>query len=686
MTTNRLYNYALLNELKRVSGNNFSQIFSLFAKPIISDMVRGDQFNTEKFISEMKNRYNIEWNDNIVSAMIPHFIQNGLLLKRIIDGKAIYFCDSEPASEEFKTQVDTNIGVIIQEFKDFIAKNPTIFSHDKTDDELLKILTDYLLHTDWIDDSENPVKNPLITHDDEYACARFISSIENKNVLQILSELSGNIKIGSLLEELSQPTTIKSDFAGQSIFLDNTLLLSYLGLCGNIEETNSTNLIKRLQDAGAKICIYSHTYEEGVHALETILKSDAITGYGLTWNAIQNREITREFVEMMTRNFSEQIENKGITIIETDPKKEKSSPYFSNIFSEMGFHDNANISRDTTFAKTRDSLSILYMIHENTIKRTSDVLMQPRIFLTTNPKFVSAVKRYLIEDENTGYDMKLFSNPFISSGKFEFLLWLSEGNYDQVSRIAAMQLIHESDKIRRLHPEILKIVRDTVSKSLKPLDSQKLEAMLQEPRYKQAVADETSNNIERARVITSSQIMEALDKENKRENRALKIEHGKKIKTKDDKIEQLEQKLQLQRLGEESRVQSIMTTHAELANKKMRQVFKFVDILVVVFAMILIILPVFFDLRKSIPAWVGSSVISAFALIGYFCERVKFKVFLRNKIKKFFYKKTKRLIFKHIKIGRLTSVFESLNNEKRINWESFKILSRDNLLFTEQQR
>ena len=37
-----LYNYALLSELKNISGGNFTQIFCLFAKPIIADMHQGE--------------------------------------------------------------------------------------------------------------------------------------------------------------------------------------------------------------------------------------------------------------------------------------------------------------------------------------------------------------------------------------------------------------------------------------------------------------------------------------------------------------------------------------------------------------------------------------------------------------------------------------------------------------------
>lgn len=663
---NSLYNYALLSALKGLSEGNFTKIFTLFARPIIADMGKGEVFDSHKFLEQMKLKYGIDWNNNIITSIIPYLERSGLIHPHQINKKEIYLCNAEPIDNN-NNEINLKIQELLNNFKAFLTQNPSLTFSYKTNEDLLNILTDYLAKTNWIspESTKLPTKMEDLYHSDEdYVCARFIFSIAKSESITFLSELSSNIKLGALLQDFSIPKGEKKRFDNQRIFLDNTLLLSYLGLCGLIEEKNAKSLIDLLKDNDAQICVYSHTCDEAVNALKSLASHKETERFGLTWDAINNGEVTEDFIDYVIRNFETILDKNNINIVETENKASNSN--FSSIFSELSFLENKPLARE------RDTLSVLYMIHEQKLERKSDVLNLKNIFITTNPKLVSAVKRYMEEGDSTGFNTENYANPFIVSSKMEFLLWLIYGNSDkEAAHIPMMQLICSADKVRRLKPEIFQMAQTKIG-LLANQDSAKLKAMLEEPRYKQALADMTMNNTNIANKITAQEIINALEKENKKEIIALKAKQAKEIKRKDEEISTLKQILLNQEIEKEARINRIMINTSE---RKQRHFKKFVSWTLIALTIVSIVLSVWPSILSIWPiaTWCSSVILFVLYIITQFSP----KDWL---IKKFGKCGIKKAIIKKINKENLNDILEQLEKQQRVDWDNYRIRDKGSLL------
>lgn len=659
-----LYNYALLSELKNISGGNFTQIFCLFAKPIIADMHQGEIFNPEQFLEKLRTRYGIAWTRNILENIIPHLKHDNLITEHKIGNTVAYTCNV-PSMENYNDDIVNKINLLVAEFKNFLSTNPSLTFSYESDNDLLTILTQYLSTNDWIGQEANRIvgekRNEAFSTDNDYICARFISTISNPNLIKFLSELSGNIKLGVLLKDFSIPSGNKKTFAGQNIFLDNTLLLSFLGLCGANEEKAAKSLVNLLKDNGAKICVYSHTCVEATNALRSVLAHHQSERFGLTWNAIANGEIPEDYVDYAIRNFDEKLHENNFNIIETSNKIKH--PNFSAIFSELNFLS------DKPTARERDALSIFYMIHQNKLERKSDVLQLKNIFITTNPTLVSAIRRYLIENDATGYDLNEYANPFIVASKMEFLLWLIYGNEDQeAATIPTMQLICNADKVRRLKPEIFKIAQTKVA-TLEQQNAEKINAMLKEPRYKQALADITLNDIGMANSITANQILEALENENKKEIRALKVKHGKEISHVNNEMAATKALLLEKEEKDANRINRIMINTLNKRHRICNRVVSSTLIMLDIFSIGLGI----WNTKIGVPL----SIVFIISTIIYFISKSTIKTNIISFFDKFGLQKSVR---NHIEKACLSDVLDSLEKDGRIDWSNYVVKDKDSLL------
>lgn len=226
-----------------------------------------------------------------------------------------------------------------------------------------------------------------------------------------------------------------------------------------------------------------------------------------------------------------------------------------------------------------------------------------------------------------------------------------------------MQLICSADKVRRLKPEIFQMAQTKIG-LLANQDSAKLKAMLEEPRYKQALADMTMNNTNIANKITAQEIINALEKENKKEIIALKAKQAKEIKRKDDEISTLKQILLDQKIEKEIRINRIMTNTSD---KKQRYFKKFVSWTLVILTIGSIVLSVWPSAR------IPSFVLFLLSITSQFSP----KDWL---IKKYGKCGIKKAIMKKINKENLNDMLDQLEKQQRVDWDNYRIRDKGSLL------
>lgn len=683
MSNKNLYNYHLISELRKSDDGDFFSLFCCFAEPIITDMGNGNSFDQDVFLKEMKDRYGIEWNENILTDIMPNFVKCGLINETLTSGKTIRTCvvkqkiDKEKIGNEIKLKMDE----ITKEFLNFQKLNPNLFFVSKSPTEFENVLFEYLSTYDYF------VPNKIITtkegnttsfgdySEEMYIIARFIQHVSETNpkVMQLISELAGSVKIGTLLQEFALPTTGKTSLNNPKVFLDNYVILSYLGLCGRNAQENTKNLITRLVEKGARIAIFSHTKEEALESLKAVLENNISLRHGPTWQAILAGETTEDIVRQTISNFDALLGNRNIELVYTDAEIYR-SPKFHQICNSLTFH-----REEQKMAKTRDALSIYKILIESKQAQTSDPLNYKYIFIARNPLLVKAVKKYMIDE--LGFSSTV-ANPFILSNRIETLLWVVFGNYND-DNMPMYQLLANSEIIRMLNPKLIEAVREKISFEFKPELSKQYEEMAVIPRYLQLLGDMTHNDPQNLSKYQSGQeIVDALrnkyEEDISRSTTDMQIQHGEVLIKKDAEISSLEQKLDDEERKKESQINVILSKRTRY-NRPVINIMAWT--IVILPSIISAVFPILAKILWSDGwLWTLSFIVPIVTVTLSVFDKMISKEWAAKKSKKIIDDSSKKSLETEFAALGLLEIYKKI--EDRINWDSYSIRESKNSILT----
>jgi hypothetical protein len=245
----------------------------------------------------MKYHYHKVENDNIQSLMDNFFADFGISLTQAATltilqkckkkgvvrrlGKSYYI--NEEAASKFDISNDLEINTrkqnrLLADFKEFY-KSET--GETISDDVVLNLVLSFIKNNDvglflFSDSNEaNLLPEPKLPHDNKrykYLFNKYISKIysENKEIFRILIEIAlGSIATNALLFSFSNQTS--QSIKDCEIYLDTSLILQLIG-ADEKEISNSVSLLlDSINSNGAKLKIYTHTYDECQENLEASL-------------------------------------------------------------------------------------------------------------------------------------------------------------------------------------------------------------------------------------------------------------------------------------------------------------------------------------------------------------------------------------------------------------------------------
>ena len=198
-----------------------------------------------------------------------------------ISGKTYYINEEEALKFDISKELELNTEKqkkLLTDFRDFIKLETT---ETISDEITYNLVLSFIKHNDvglflfsGLNDS-SLLPDPVLPHNYKrykYFFEKYVSKVynENKEIFRILVEIAlGSIATNALLFSFVNQSS--ESIKDSEIYLDTSLILRLVGADEKENIENVSLLLNSIRNHGAKLKIYSHTYDECRESLETSL-------------------------------------------------------------------------------------------------------------------------------------------------------------------------------------------------------------------------------------------------------------------------------------------------------------------------------------------------------------------------------------------------------------------------------
>lgn len=498
--------YGALSALGQGSTDVLERLIPFF-EPILRTHV-GEQFNADTFAEEVRNKYNWNFNTDIVEVFVPRLVDAGWLAPDVPDSEnsthTINLSDQSKDSESEASAVES-LRKIAKEFQEFSEALSPLTAIPRTVEEFEDILIEWLLYVEAFSEKNidinisvrkddtgtirNIIEVPRTTSlrdEERFLCARFVES-SIKNNPGTANELAKIASIGLLTEVIQdfvKPQGI-TDNSNLVVYLDAPVALELLGASGSAAQANTTPVIKELARIGARINIFEQSVDELKQSLSAVLKNPRPTGP--TAQALARGEVLKEFISELAVRPEPVLERMGVTpvqrTIEQYPNEHPFFPkeYRDEIFNALKFQQNLP-------AREHDTDITTLVMRQRKGRTSRDIFNSNFLIVTRNGLFAQIVRKTCVE---LGIQPRDTVPAVVHRRVLAASMWLRTGLGADGLEIPKRMLLANCERVLAIRPGVVNAVKKFTDALGDEEKSRQLDLLIQQDRSAQMLMDKT---------------------------------------------------------------------------------------------------------------------------------------------------------------------------------------------------
>lgn len=610
-----------------------------FFEPLLEEG-NGTPLDPISFAAQVRAAYGWNFTADIVEELIPRFVSKGLLRQVGSNSAPSYIITfSAPAAlTSSNISIDDVVSEVSDEFADFIGRISPLSAVNKSKQELVDILIEWLVSIDaYTEDTlrqktrevvaigETLTLEPLIGdgstlhQDDRYLCARFV-----KELFAHKSPLSAHLcKIASIglltevIQDFHKPAT-QITRTNLVVYLDGPVALDLLGVSGKEAAANIRPIISKLQDIGAQCRIFRVSVDELTRALEAVLRRPKAERTGATADALRRNETDEAFIRQVILTPDEMLKAYSVTVsnrsISAFPGEHE---YFTDDMKER-FYGRLNWHSEN-HPREHDTQAITMIMRMRKGVNTNDIFQSKAVFITRNGKLAAVAKDFAV---STGVLLQKSVGPAIHQRQIATAMWLRTGLSQEEDGIPKRFLLSACERVLELRKTVVDQVRHT-ARNLTKEKAEQLDLMLTQDRSVQVLMDKTlgvssvitGNNIEELVDEMKQSLVEELEQQQKLKVRDLKAAQAKALKELEDRRTELlndKNALELALNERDDRDRASMIAFLNAFNKKNKLMIVIIRLILALAALVPLALAIVVELTTGSTRW--AAIISGAAL------------------------------------------------------------------------
>ena len=242
----------------------------------------------------------------------------------------------------------------------------------------------------------------LKSKDDElvYCIAQFVVNEYEQDSLvfhYIVSMVKGFFVSTAISLQPQNADVTKSKFKGLKCYMDTPVIISALGMTTETEAVAAKELLTMLQEKGAELYCFRHTYWEInsiIEAYKHSLECDTLSNHTLeSWD---KKEYTISDVEMYQSLLENKIKSAGIRITEAPDCTKDIGKYPLDYVDFKNYIDERiSYARENTLDRDIESITSILLMRDG--RSSSCIEGCGSIFITSNIKLVKYANKYLVK-------------------------------------------------------------------------------------------------------------------------------------------------------------------------------------------------------------------------------------------------------------------------------------------------
>lgn len=482
----------------------------------------GEVFDARKLASEINVQYKLNLNRDIVEEFVPVFVDLGWLSRIEIQEHA-YLVTCEPSDDvvRHRGEFEQKAVELAADFRDFIRALSPLSQVDKTDEELIDALVDWLISLDVLSEGDlrsvaqvervgkklvyNVTEPQEVRSDDmAYLCARYAHHIvkSESEREQFLIELASVGLITEVVRDFQKPSTSvsKTDLA---VYLDAPVALDFLGLSGRDAKDNIKTILDKIVALGGSVRVYGISIDEMQTSLSAMLNRRPQDREGATADALRRNEVLEAFVRQVATNPDPFLKDAGVGIVDQSLGQFPNDHRFfeqsavDDLYSQIGW-----VKDDAP--RYHDAATAALTLRKRRGTRSGDVFEVKHVMVTRNPFFPSLARRISV---GRNYINSQQVGPVIHQRQLATAVWLRAGLGKGDETIPRRYILSACRRVLTLRHNIVERVR-RVGQDLSPDQAEQLELLLTQGRSTQVLMDKT---LGAENVIDSSNIALLVD-------------------------------------------------------------------------------------------------------------------------------------------------------------------------------
>lgn len=487
-----LFTIAFVSHALNRSSDLLSGILPLFS-PVLAGF-SGEVFSAKKFTDSVMMFYGISINPFVVEELVPRMAKAGLLRREGHDDSgALYVCIAPPMERSPDTGVVVKVlDTAIAAFKNYANSLSSIAKFSYSDEQVEEILLHFLVRMPnpalVASVSSTDMAKRLGTPSLAYVVNRFLVDLEktDKDLFTSLANISAAAMVGEVVLDLRSPPEVNRTARDLTIFLDQPIIASLLGIYGHERKNSVLYIYDMLKKLRCRLCTFPHYIDELRGIIYAVLEKPAALRSGSLGDALRDGDFDEMYLVSIGANPDSLIEDLGITI---------QNPAISQDVRSIGYFDEERIERfknelrswHNEQAVQRDALSISYIMRQRKGSHKSDPLKTKFIFVTENRTLMQRSTTFC---RNEGLISPYQVGPAIDLRRLAALLWVTLGNEVDRVELSRRQLLANCSLAVKSSPDVIDKMINTLKK-WQPERLAELDVLLSQPRSTQLLMDVT---------------------------------------------------------------------------------------------------------------------------------------------------------------------------------------------------
>jgi hypothetical protein len=465
----------------------------------------GEVFDPSKVATEINREYRLGVTPEIIAEMIPLFADEGWLEALPTVNNPAYrivcpIADTEGEDDVFQDRAKE----VISEIRRLISELSPLKDIDKTDDQLLDGLVEWLLSIEAssVEDlktirkveyaGNKLVYRTMIVDDkslskEEYLYARFVMELVESNspLAGFIIELASVGLITEVVRDFQKPTSSVKN-TSLAVYLDSPVLMDLLGASGRAPQDNVKAILQRLASLGGSVRVFRVSIEEMQTSLYAVLLRPPSHREGPTAEAIRRNEVPEAFLRQLLNSPDGIIKKFDVAILD---QNEDAYPNEHKFFTSKDIQDlYADIHWvEDDRPRYHDALVAGLIMRKRAGARGNDIFELKHVLVTQNPHFAPVARRLARQMNYVGPG---HVGPVIHQRQLATAVWLRAGLGASDQEVPRRFMLSACQRVLSLHRNLMERVR-AEARNLEGVSEELLEMLFTEGRSTQVLLDKT---------------------------------------------------------------------------------------------------------------------------------------------------------------------------------------------------